>query len=229
MATCGTPGFYVPRPDGGLFGTKWAYGQSEKAEYTLEGMPRCPLCQGALTTMIWRQPHRISISRSDPARWPDILFGPDMYDLMISGRMKALYETFGLTGVPEFAPAAEIVRAGRKRAMDLSVAPVYHNVFLGRPTAEIDLEASGFEFAEPRMEVPHECPACGSARRLLRRTGFRIRPGSWQGEDVFKAPWGPRAFVSERFVRVCEDNEIRGVVFVPAETDAADFTGSKPW
>lgn len=218
------PRFYVPKPAGGLFGAKWAYGQSFRAEYTVDGMTRCPTCGRNVGLMRWRQPHRITISRSDPSRWPDILFGPDMSDLMVSAYLRHLYEQHGLSGVPHFAPAAEVVRAGRKRAEDLPHIPAYHNVKFDLLRTEIDVEASGYVLAERPTDAAPECPTCHQSRRILRRHGYRIQLATWHGEDVFGVTWGPKVMVSQRFVDVCTTNAVRGVDFVPAETDAIDFT-----
>jgi hypothetical protein len=207
--------FYVFDAEGGMFGTKWAYADPVKPEYTREGMPRCPVCQGAVSGLRWLPPHRVKLSSANPAKWGDFVWGAGI-DLLVSARFKAIYEQEGMKGITTFYPPAEIVRVGKQKTGDLPPdLPVYHETEVERLGPELDIKSCGMVLTRGAKQCNY-CHLVSNGRKI-RWERVVINPDSWQGEDIFFPRGGPWYVVSERFKQIAKHYGLANVVFIPSE------------
>jgi len=205
-------GFYVLEPEEGmLFGRKWAY--ADLVDPVNYGEPpRCPVCGGPVGSREWLPPHRIKLSSAKPERWGDFVWGAG-FPLLVSERFCDVYESEGLTGVTRFHSAAEIVRAGARRAADLTVPlPVYRLVDIVWNGANQDDAASGTV-----TERAVSCPYCRVGGGEHWQDRIVIEEGSWTGADIFTPRGAPASImVSERFREVAERHRLKNLWLVPA-------------
>jgi hypothetical protein len=218
--------FYVLKPEGGLFGTKWAYADILDPQNTEDVGPRCPVCGKTVGPLVWLLPHRIKLSSAKPEKWGDFLWGAG-FGLMVSERFKQIYEQEGLQGIVHFWPQVEIVRMGTKKTGDLTPQPpAYSLVDINWDGANLDDMASGV--VRRRMD----CEYCRSGY-IERYGGIMIEPESWRGVDIFKARGLPGVIiVSERFVEVVSRQKLRNVQLTPAGKYAYDERRTRyasPW
>lgn len=216
--------FYVIEPEKGLFGTKWAYGESEEPKN--RGEPRtCPVCGSFLSLMTWLPPHRMKLSSAKPEKWPDFLWA-DGHDLMVSGRFKSIYEVEGLSGITRFHPPAEIVRVGNKKRGDLPAdLPTYHLVDILWGGANLDDKASGAVFKHWPL-----CEFCRSSGAVYSRERIILEPDSWTGADIFQARGvAGEILVSERFKEVVERYGLTNLLLISAERYGYDEFRPGQW
>ena len=68
--------FYVLKPEGGRFGTKWAYGEAANPEKIgSTASQRCPVCGAGMGMLQWLPPHYLQLSSAKPEKWGDFLWG----------------------------------------------------------------------------------------------------------------------------------------------------------
>ena len=213
--------FYVLKPDGGRFGTRWAFGDVLDPVH-LGPTEACPVCGGPVSLRKWLPPHRLRLSSSRPEKWGTFVWGAG-FDLIVSGQLKALYEAEGLSGIVRFYPPVEIVRAGNKRVDDLTTPPpAYHVVDIAWNGANLDDQASGT--VRRRVDCPYDRGSIQSIERVI------FEPGSWTGADIFVARGLPgQILVSERFRRLVESHRLGGALLIPAEKYAMDMERPGLW
>lgn len=179
--------------------------------------PRCEVC-GQFTRMLrWLPPYRAELEVWG-RHFGDLVFG-SADDLLVSQRFKELYEQSGLTGLGVMEPV-EIIKVARRRR-SLGDPPPYFKATVSLGRTAIDVTASGFEWEQK--------PACEWCRiaGVKRYKRLVIEAGSWSGEDIFVARGLLGTFItSGRFRHVCEANNVKGAIFIPAENYAHDFY---PW
>lgn len=216
--------FYVIEPEKGLFGTKWAYGESDDPKN--RGDPKtCPECGDILSLMTWLPPHRLKLSSAKPEKWPDFLWGAGIH-LMVSGRFKGIYVEEELSGIIEFHQPAEIVRVGSRRRGDLPPnPPVYHLVDILWGGANLDDKASKAVFKYWPL-----CPLCRSSGAVHSRERIILEPDSWTGADIFQARGVPgEILVSERFKQAVEKHRLTNLLLIPAERYGYDESRRGLW
>jgi len=213
--------FYVLKPEGMMFGTKWAYGEIAKPDYTGDA-DQCPVCGAAVSMLRWLPPHRLKLSSAQPHKWGDFLWGAG-FPLMVSNRFKMAYETTGLTGITHFYPPAEIVRVGKQKAGDLPRnLPEYSLVDILWNGANLDDARSGA--LRKRMTCDFHRNAVEAIEHIV------LEPGSWTGADVFEARGLPgRILVSERFKDMVESYNLKNVRLIPADKYAYDVHRPGGW
>jgi hypothetical protein len=203
--------FYVLKPKGGRFGTKWAYGEAANPE-KIGGTAsqRCPVCGAGMGMLQWLPPHYLQLSSAKPEKWGDFLWGT-VFPMMVSGRFKTLYESEHLSGITTFYPPATIVHAGRKKTRDLPFnLPTYHLVDVVWNGANLDDELSGV--VRKRLECEYHRGAVEVVEQIV------LEANSWTGADIFEARGLPgRILVSERFKQVVDQHNLTNVFLVPAE------------
>lgn len=212
--------FYVLKPDGGIrFGTKWAY--ADQVDPVRQGdYDKCPVCGSPVSALRWLPPHRIKLSSAKPEKWGDFLWGAG-FDLMVSDRLRGIYEAQGLTGITTFYPPAEIVRVGRGETGYLpSCLPVYHLIEVVWNGANQDDTASGVVHERPEKI---KCSYCRVGASNRKQDGIIIEEGSWTGTDIFTPRGAPvRIMVSERFKQVVEAYGLKNAWLIPTEKYAYD-------
>ena len=208
--------FYVARPQGQRFGTRWAYaGDARPLIFDDSQGERCPVCGQHWGQRWWLPPHRITLSSAKPEKWGDFLWGTS-FPFMVSGRFKALYESEGLSGITLFHPPAEIVRVGTRKTGDFPFAPpVYHLVVIRWDGANLDDEVS--RVVRKRIECSYHRGAVEAFERVV------LEPGSWRGADIFEARGLPgRIIVSQRFKEVVDKHQLKNIELIPIEEHSYD-------
>jgi hypothetical protein len=161
--------------------------------------------------LTWLPPYRVELE----------LYGQELGDFaegpgnsfLISERMASAWKTDGLTGLLDFHPA-EVLRVRRKRkGPKPSSVPAYFVVnvsYFG--TSSVDEARSRL-----RRSVPITCNAC-RADGVDSIHGFVLEPGSWKGEDIFRA-WGLPGIliVSERFAHFVQRHGLTNMKLIPIE------------
>lgn len=128
---------------------------------------------------------------------------------LVSERFLSLFQARGLTGLEEVGPV-EIVRLDARRMV--AAPPRYRCCRVARGRAVVDDAASGLVRARPWA-----CEECRSGGTIEGASRVVLEPGSWSGEDVFKARGLPgKVLVSERFERLCEQEQVTNCALIPA-------------
>ena len=210
--------FYVLLPygsekfGGGLFGMDFAYAEQIDPVYIGDYPPECPVCKKPVGLLPWLPPHRVKLSTSNPKKWGDFLWGPDIAPL-VSDHFKVAYEQEELRGITRFYPPAGIVRLGRRKPNEITgPLPSYRLIDIVWGGAAVDLEASGI-----RTEEPATCDFCRYGHLFLGQERTVLEEGSWTGEDIFMPRGGSNILVSERFRQVIERYHLRNALLVPLE------------
>jgi hypothetical protein len=183
--------------------------------------PRCPRCGGYVGGLDLLPPVRVELELY--GRSPGDFTQTPGGDVVVSERFADAFRSAQLTGAVGFEPV-EIFKVARKRGpRKVAAVPRYTlmKVCLGR--AAID-EAS----SRMRRSRPLQCGECRSPG-VDGIYGFKLEPGTWQGEDVFR-PRGlqSRLVVSERFARFVKDHAITNARLTPTEQVWWDPLGKGP-
>jgi len=131
---------------------------------------------------------------------------------VVSERFMNAFRTANLSGVLAFKPI-EIVKVVRRKAgPKLATIPRYFLMTVGFARAAIDEARSLL-----RRSKPLECAECRDPG-VDGIYGFRIEPGSWGGEDIFR-PRGLQSdlLVSERFAQMVKSHALTNVKLTPTE------------
>ncbi len=181
--------------------------------------PKCPECGGYVGMLKWLPPFRVELETWG-TQFGDVICLTE--ELLVTNRFKRICEENELTGLTGFV-AVDVVRVKNHRRLTTD-PPQYLKADVVRSQAAIDIEASGYEWAE---KEPTICPVCRlSIRDTVKRwQRIVIEPGTWTGEDIF-IPRGGEIITSNRFKAVCEAHEVTNVVFIAAENFSHDFY---PW
>jgi hypothetical protein len=182
---------------------------------TLGDAPECPQCHRALGSLTWLPPHRAELELHGKSLG-DFVEGPGN-EVLISERMAEAFRAEGLTGLLGFHPA-EVLRVRRKRkGPKPGAVPPYFVVSACFASATVDVARSRL-----RYDAPITCPECRSAG-MDSIHGFVLEPGSWKGEDVFRARGVTgRLIVSERFASFVAHHGLTNIKLTPTEEYVRD-------
>lgn len=176
--------------------------------------PQCPKCGRFIGMLTWLPPFRVEIETWGKEFGDVVKAGP--YDFLVSDRFKRLYNEHRFTGLVGYEPV-EVARVKRHRNSDAEL-PNYFKTSVVRSQTSIDQDASGFEW---QGDEPI-CPECLWPRTSCTLRGYKgivIKSGSWTGEDIFHPRGSPvNVMVSKAFRDACVANQIKNLVFLPAET-----------
>jgi hypothetical protein len=173
--------------------------------------PRCARCNAGLGMRTWLPPYRVEIELYGQSLG-DFVTGPGGNSFLLSERMAEAFQAEGLTGLSGFSPA-EVVRVRRKRkGPKPGPVPRYFVVTSYFSRAAVDVTRSRLRYGDPVT-----CDECRSAG-LDSVHGFALEPGTWQGEDVFRARGLPGTdIVSERFAGFIARHGLTNMKLIPAE------------
>lgn len=220
--------FFVLEPDGGRFGTKWAYG--EKVDPINRGKPEyCPSCGNPVTMLKWLPPYRIRLSSANPKKWGDFLWGVD-FKLMISGKLLELYIKENLSGIRAFTPPVEITRVGKLKQGDLpDNLPTYHLIDIPWDGANQDDVASELVWFGPKKDG--FCEYHDRSTQLERmQKRIAIQEGSWKGGDIFYSRGAPSSILlSSNFVQLIQKHKLTNVLIIPAEKYSYNDLNTPQW
>jgi hypothetical protein len=177
--------------------------------------PRCPSCGDAISIRTWLAPYRVEL----------VLYGRDFgdfvhcsgNDLLVSERFADAFRAEGLTGLEGFYPAEVVKVRKKRRGPKPPVVPRYFAVTACFAHAAVDLEHSRLRYSDPIT-----CSECliGGMEAIH---GFTLQPGTWRGEDIFRARGLPgRLIVSERFARFVAHHGFTNMQLVPTEEFVKD-------
>jgi hypothetical protein len=184
-----------------------------EAGFNVGDAPKCPKCGRFIGMLIWLPPFRVELETWGNEFGDIIDAGGN--DLLVSHRFKRHYEAHHLKGLIGFEPV-EIIKVKRHRKSS-AVLPEYFRASVIRSQTGIDQEASGFEWEDDQPLCP-ECLLKQASGTLRGYKGIIINSGSWTGEDIFYPRGSPVYFiVSRRFRDICVENQLKNVVFLPAE------------
>ncbi len=167
--------------------------------------------------MVWLPPYRAEIETWGPG-FGDFAKGPGC-SYLVSERFKKLIDKHRITGFAGFE-SVEITRV-RRHARFRGDPPPYYHVTVERDTAVMD---------EVRSECEHDggpvCPECRIVRvRFISYRRIILEEGTWSGRDIFE----PRGFspmlVTERFKNLWVEAGMRGLVFIPADSEEGGDDG----
>lgn len=177
--------------------------------------PSCPRCGTTIGLLNWLPPYRVELEVWSK-EYGDIAFG--VSKLLISERVKMLYEAEGLSGLEGFHEV-EIVKITRRGGSRLRTPPPkYYCVSITRSRAVIDAKASELVMAEPNV-----CEECRNGF-VVRTTRVVLEEGTWSGEDVFIARGLPGTHIaSQRFKDFFDRHNINNGVLIPAAEYSFDF------
>lgn len=217
--------FYVLEPEGGLFGTKWAYADKvEPVVMSDEAEDYCPVCGQAVSMLKWLPPYRVKLSSADPKKWGDFVWGAG-FTLLVSERFKAIYEREGLKGIKRFE-RVKVVQVGKRKTGDLPPGlPTYYLIAVIWDGANQDDQVSKAMFKQPP-----KCAYCRVGRGRVRQEGIILEEGSWKGVDLFTARGAPvQVMVSERFKGIVERYGLKGAWLIPGEKYGWDESRPGLW
>ena len=179
------------------------------------GAETCPACGQYIEMCDWLPPYRV-VLETWGSYYGDFAFHCGQ-DFLMSDRFRQLYARSGQTGLVVFSKV-QIISVKHYRKIK-GVRPRYYRATAVCSSAEIDQEASGFEW-----EDPPSCEVCriGSIMRWKRLV---VRPFTWSGEDIFFPRHCPGSdiLVTRRFAQWCRKNQIRNAAFIPADQYADDI------
>lgn len=213
--------FYLLLSDGGIFGTKWAYG--EVAEPVLIGNAQvCPVCGTPISMLKWMPPHYIKLSSSKPERWGDLLWGAG-FSLMVSAKFRSVYAENGLTGISNYDPPATVVKIGRLTpGMFPGQLPEY---------SQVEIVWNGANLDDEKSRVVRGSTVCEFHRDGIREMDqIVLEAQTWIGVDVFVARGlSGKIIVSDRFLEVFHGNELKNAQFIPIEKASYDIHRPGGW
>lgn len=178
--------------------------------------PRCSLCNKIIGMLTWLPPYRVELELHGRAPG-DFVDGPGG-SFLISERMADAFRQEGLTGLLGFDPV-EVVHVRRKhRGPKLEAIPRYFVVTPCRSQSAVDVARSRL-----RYDKPVTCSECRSSG-LDSVHGFVLEPGSWQGEDVFRARGlAGKIIASERFADFVKRHDLTNMKLIPADEYVSDI------
>ena len=174
---------------------KWAYIERDDDLSAYDNIQRelCPLCGEAVNGAKWPGPYKYKLSSGEVG---DFLFGH--IDILVSERVKALYEKNALGGIESF-DECEVFRRG---------TPTETKFFIPR----IKFSQKKVEFARIQNEKRKQdkslpkCSLC-TASEKNDREGGNIYFGEEAEYDIFRIYERPREiFISKRFLDFCKEN-----------------------
>ena len=165
----------------------------------------------------WLPPYRVEFDTRG-REYGDLAF-PTASDILVPLRFKQFWERQGLIGLSGFEPV-EVVMVKRHRKLS-GDPPPYFKAAVSLSRAVVDNVLSGVE-----LEQPPTCSVCQLGSGIKRWKAIIIKPETWSGEDIFRPRWAGGLFVTSRFKRFCESNDVKNAVFIPAEEYGHDFY---PW
>lgn len=186
--------------------------------HPVEEPPRCTGCGEPRGFMVPLPPYNIALELWDTG-FGDIAYGPGDW-LLISDRLKCLWEEHGLRGLQRFYPVSikKVIRHKRFKGNP----PAYFLVEVSASSATIDEAASGCEW-----EGSPTCPVCERGKLIKRWKKHVLIPGTWQGENIFR-PKGLSGSImtDQRFADFAREFNILNCHLIPADQYAHDFY---PW
>lgn len=180
--------------------------------------PKCPSCTAPLGMREWLPPFRVELETWG-TEFGDVGLVSDV--LVVSERFLQIFQEYSFDGLSDFRPV-EVVKVTHRRRQVKTQPPPYFMALVHRTATTVDQTSSGYVW-EDDSQV---CPVCLQGGTLKSFAKIVVNETTWDGDDIFWPRGGTRLIVSERFKTICEQQNIRGVVFYQAESYGYDYY---PW
>jgi hypothetical protein len=128
--------------------------------------------------------------------------------LIVSARFIEVFAANHLQGLHSIATIS-VVNIRFRAGETIETLPSYFKASVNYGSAVIDQQASDYIWRD-KTQV---CPKCLFGGGLKRFERLVIDESTWNGDDIFWPTGGTRTIVTERFRKVCVDNDVSGVVF----------------
>lgn len=170
--------------------------------------PRCPRCGAFIGMLPWLPPYRVSLDLYGKEPGDFIRGAGD--EVLLSERFAKAFRAEGLTGFQGFHPV-EVVRVRRQRRGPKPVdVPRYFLVTAVFGGATVDEAHSRI-----LRSTPISCDECRETGADAVH-GFALEPGSWNGDDVFRARGlSGSIIVSERFAQLVTRHGFTNMQLIP--------------
>jgi hypothetical protein len=177
--------------------------------------PKCPTCGNNIGMLPPIPPIHVIIETFG-SQWGDIAFGPGDR-ILASRRLIELLSRSGMSGLSEILPVT-VEKTERRRGHLTEERPEYWLASIARSRTLLDEVASGL--VREGEVVCNDCRIGGIIKRIDR---IIVNEHSWDGYDIFEARGLSDILVTERFVRMCEENNLVNCYFTPADEFGFDF------
>jgi hypothetical protein len=192
---------------------------------------RCVVCGGYIGMKEWLPPYRVELEAWGEG-FGDLAMGNAGDDILVSQRVKTLWQEYGLRGLSGFHPV-EVVAVKRRKAK--GDVPRYYRAKVSFSQTVVDHDASGTVWdheAEDPLAFCMECRTNPTASGIEAIKRVIIDPKTWSGEDLFIPRGLPDFITSDRFKNFRDEHRITNAVLTRAEDYWFDFrrqgTG-QPW
>ncbi len=181
--------------------------------YDTSKVVRCPLCNNCVSAGYWMPPREVVLTKR---KVPDFLYCySGNAPFVISERALNVIRNAGLKGITH-AEEIELTRFQRKSKTEVEI-PKYFYIELKRSRITVNHEKSVIQYG--KSSRTHTCPLCRQVPAtfdFFRRLAFNV--DAYEGYDIFHIyELGDLALVSQRFVDVCQKNNLTNLHITPTE------------
>lgn len=183
--------------------TKFAEGHVVNPKYDHSKRETCPICGEGLSGSEWIGETVIKVNKKNV---PDFLYfyGGTNLPFLISERAYNVLIENGIDGISEVKKIDKVIL--RRDVLDIT----FYQIFPIRLDCPIDHSQSKLVYGE---NIYQKCVLCRPMGRIINFIfGFCFKPNTNIGKDIFITyEMGGAIFLSERFIKVCEDNKLTGL------------------
>lgn len=200
---------------------KYTDGRVINAHYDRTGIERCPKCSGIVSGLKWVGDQKVRINKRP---LPDflIMYGGSTTPFLISEKALNCFIKNGIKGIESY----ELI--DRFFYKNEEVPLRYYNISLARLDIPIDHEASKIKYGE-LYHPEQQCELCypkGRTKDII--LSLHLKQPDDLDYDIFKTyEMCDIPLFSERFVQVCKDNNLTGILF--EKTQDYDSKNRKFW
>lgn len=200
--------------------TEYAEGDVDRAEFDDNRIVQCPLCGRRVSGSYWMHPREVALTKR---KAPDFLYADYSLPFLISEHALEIINQAGLTGITN-AEEIELTHFKRKGKKE-SFIPRYYYIELARSKMTINHEKSVIVYGNQETgSYAKVCPLCRpvpGTYDFLRHLEFNME--QYEGYDIFFTyELCGSAFLSKRFVDVCQANRLTNLHFTPASKHGSE-------
>ena len=186
---------------------KYTDGRVINAHYDRAGIERCPKCNAAVSGLKWVGDKKVRINKRP---LPDflIMYGGSTTPFLISEKALNCFIKNGIKGIESH----ELIDSFFCKNEEVHLR--YYNISLARLDIPIDHEASKIKYGE-LYHPEKQCELCypkGRTKDII--LSLYLKQPDDLDYDIFKTyEMCDIPLFSERFVQVCKDNNLTGILF----------------
>jgi len=170
---------------------------------------KCPVCEAPISRLKWLEPHKIRLSNT---RYPDRLAWWIKDPMIISERVKSVFEDEQLLGIKEFIPVT-VTKVARIKA-NSAKPPQYFSAEINY-SLNVRVDVTRSKIIGQKDNRP--CMLCNpfkSTRSQIIK--ISLDTSSWQGEDIFKV-FSLGVVFSQKFYNLVQKHNLTNFNLVPIE------------